>query len=324
MTNDKMESFRVILDTDLAMGVPGSDIDDGFALALCLASPEISVELITTVNGNADVESCSLLTMELLDRLGHSHIRVVEGASSPFQSPESRRETPVAIREQFGHRSPAPGYAASEIARLAAAEPGELSIVAIGPLTNIAVAVNMDPNFASNVKEIVVMGGVFLESTNQKNMPGEFNFWIDPEAADAVLRSGAKIRVIGLDVTKKVRLTRSDAEQMRDSGLSFGSFAGEYTLAWIDYLSSRFSGDPISAESCALHDPLAIAALTHPELMSWSPANVAVVTGPSIARGSVVADFLSSHEPPIANALIATEVDADAFISYFVRRLGAI
>ena len=324
MTANKTETFRIILDTDLAMGVPGSDIDDGFALALALASREINVELITTVNGNADVESCSLLTLELLDRLDHAHIRVVEGASSPFQSPDRRRRAPDAIQDQFGHRSPSPGYAAAEIASLVAAEPGEITVVAIGPLTNIAVAVNMDPDFASNVKEIVIMGGVFLGGTNKKNMPGEFNFWVDPEAADAVLRSGAKIRVVGLDVTEKVRLTRSSAEQMRDSGLPFGSFAGDYTLGWIDYMSSKSPGDPTAVDSCALHDPLAVAALTHPELMSWSPAQVGVVTGPSIARGAVVADFLSSDEPPAANALIATSVDADAFVSYFVGRLGSI
>jgi purine nucleosidase len=262
--------------------------------------------------------------LELLVRLDHAHIRVVEGAAAPIQFPDSRRRAPDSIRSQFGHRSPSPGYAAAEIASLVAANPGEITVVAIGPLTNIAAAVNIDPDFASNVKEIVIMGGVFLEGTNRKNMPGEFNFWIDPEAADAVLRSGAKIRVVGLDVTQKVRLTRSAAERMRDSGLPFSSFAGDYTLGWIDHMSSRFPGDPTAVDSCALHDPLAIAALTHPEFMSWSPAHVGVVTGPSIARGAVVADFLSSDEPPAANALIATKVDANAFVSHFVGRLGAI
>ena len=315
---------RIILDTDLAMGVPGSDIDDGFALALVLAESALSLELVTTVNGNADVESGSLLSLELLERLGARHIPVIQGAAAPLQFPDRRRGAPEAIRAQFGHRSPQPGYAAAEIAARAAAEPGELTVVAIGPLTNIAAAISLDPDFARNVKEIVIMGGVFMEHTNRQGMPGEFNFWIDPEAADAVLRSGAPLRVVGLDVTLKVRLTREDAERMRDGDTPFASFAGDYTVGWIDYLASKNPGDPEAALSCALHDPLAIAALVHPEFMTWQQAHVAVVTGPSIARGHAVADFLTSDEPPVANAIVATAVDAPAFVSYFLTRTATL
>lgn len=315
---------RIILDTDMAMGVPGSDIDDGFALALALAEPSIQVVLVTTVNGNADVESGSFLSGELLDRLGFPEIPVIKGAAAPLVDPDKRRGAPAAIREQFGHRVPQPGYAAAELAARAAADPGEITIVAIGPLTNVAAAINLDPDFAKNLKEIVIMGGVFLAHTNRQTMPGEFNFWVDPEAADAVLRSGAAIRLVGLDVTLQVRLTREHAAVMRAGASKFGTFAGECTLGWIDQMAKWNPGDPEASKSCAMHDPLAVAAIARPELLTWADAHVAVVTGPSIARGVAVADFLLSDDPPAANVRVAVGVDVEGFMSYFLERVSSI
>ena len=178
---------RIILDTDLAMGAPGSDIDDGFALALALADPGLQVELVTTVGGNSDVETSTRLTRELLEVLGRSDVTVVQGA-------------------------PVDGDAADEIGRRVLAEPGELSLVCIGPLTNVARAL-ADPVVAAAVREVVAMGGVYLEQTNVAAMPGEYNFWCDPEAAQVVLESGVPLRLVGLDVTRRVRLTRADARR---------------------------------------------------------------------------------------------------------------
>jgi len=315
---------RVILDTDLAMGVPGSDIDDGFALALAVADPAVRLEAITTVNGNTDVESAGLLTLELLSRLGREDIRVVRGAAAPLLTPDSARSAPESIRRSYGHRTPAPGYAAAEIARRVMASPGEITLVAIGPLTNIAVALSLEPRLADTVKEIVVMGGVFLGHTNMQRMPGEFNIWVDPEAAAAVFRSGAPLRLVGLDVTLKVRMSRQDARRLQQSGRPFAEFAGRCTDAWIDHMRDANPGDPAAADSCALHDPLAMAAVTHPELITWRPAHVGVVTGPSIARGMTVADLLTSDSPPAANCSIAVDVDAAAFTDHFVEQISRL
>jgi len=312
---------RIILDTDLAMGEKGSEIDDGFALALAEADPDIQVELLTTVSGNTDVETATLLSLELAERLGHDDLRVVRGAAAPLLRPDTARSASAATVQAYGHREPAPGYAAAEIATLVMDHPGEFTIVAIGPLTNIAAALALDPRVASAAREIVIMGGIFLGQTLESAMPGEFNVWVDPEAAHAVLHSGARLRWVGLDVTLQVRLTREHAAQMTSSPHPFSAFAGEFTTAWIDHQAARNPGDPDRGQWCAMHDPLAVAAVTHPDLLTWAPARVDIVTGDGPARGVMVTDLLRTDGAPEPNCQIATAVDTDRFMAHF---LGAV
>ncbi|WP_154793040.1 nucleoside hydrolase [Occultella kanbiaonis] len=316
--------MRIILDTDMAMGAPGSEIDDGFALALLLADDTFDVELVTSVNGNIDVESGTYLSVELLERLGRPEIPVVRGAAAPIVEPDRARSAPEEVRARFGHHKAAPGFAAAEIARRVLASPGEITIVAIGPLTNVAAAIALEPTVAGAVKEIVVMGGVFLGHTNVRRMPGEFNWWVDALAARAVLRSGAPVRLVGLDVTTKVRLTREHAATMAAGGRPFGEFAGECTIAWLDRLGREHPGDPEAGRSCAMHDPLAVAAISRPELLTWVPAHVDVVAADEVGRGVAITDLLTGHDAPPANATVATAVDVEAFMTYFLDRIAAL
>jgi purine nucleosidase len=311
---------RIILDTDLAMGAPGSDIDDGFALALAVADPALSLELVTTVGGNTDVDSATRLSADLLGVLARSDVPVVRGASGPLNPRWRRTDRDHAALAG----EPAGPYAAAEIVRRVMAEPGALTLVAIGPLTNVALALLLEPRVASAIREIVVMGGVFLEQTQVARMPGEFNFWCDPDAVEVVLHSGAPLRFVGLDVTRRVRLSREDAARLGAEGGRFGRLAAEHTQAWITFQERVKPREQLEQGSCALHDPLAVAVVARPDLVTWQPAHVAVETTGTVTRGVAVADLLMWEHPPTPNCRIATAVDAAAFRALFLERMAGL
>ena len=155
-------------------------------------------------------------------------------------------------------------------------------------------------------------------------MPGEYNIWSDPEAAAVVLASGAPLRFVGLDVTRQVRLTRAEAAAMTASGRDFEAFAGECATAWIDHHGAANPGDPREQDSCALHDPLAVAVVTDPGLVTWRPAFVQVETAGRLTRGVAVTDLLTGAVAPEPNCRIGTAVDAEAFGRVFRERIGSL
>jgi purine nucleosidase len=313
---------RVLLDTDLAMGAPGSDIDDGFALALAIADPDVSLELVTTVAGNTDIDTATRLSAELLAELGRSDVPVVQGAAGPLDPRLRRDDRPIVPVGRHDWASASP-HAAVELVRRVLAEPGQLTIVAIGPLTNLALALQLEPGLADAVQDVVVMGGVYLGHTNVAAMPGEFNFWSDPHAASVVLQSGCPLRLVGLDVTRQVRLHREDVATLAAGG-AFGRRAAEATEAWIDFQERVKPNEPLEHGSCALHDPLAMAVVTRPDLVTWGPARVEVERDSPVTRGVAIADLLMWEHPPAPNAQIAVDVDHEQFRALFLQRMAEL
>ncbi len=309
---------RVVLDTDLSLGEPGSEVDDGFALALALADPGIDLAAVTTVYGNTDLSSVTTLTLDLLHRLGAAGVPVHAGADRPLLRPGP---PPGRVPAGTPVRAPASTRAAAVLVDLVRSAPGAVTVVAIGPLTNVALAARLDPGFAADVGRLVVMGGTYLSPAPRAGMPGEFNVWNDPEALRIVLDAGLVPDLVGLDVTLRVRLTRERAREMAADGRPFPAFAGEHALAWIDRLER--DGEE-RAGSCALHDPLAVAVVTRPDLVVWRDAHVVVSTDDAL-RGAVLADLAPAPDGgdgPRRNARVAVDVDPAAFTEHFTACLA--
>ena len=243
--------MRVILDTDLGMGLPGSEIDDGFALALMVADPTFDIEFVTTVNGNIDVDSATHLSMELLDRLGRPEVPVIRGAARPLTEPDRAHSEPV--RELYGHHVPAPGFAAAEIAKAVLAAPwrnlgcGYRAPSRTSPPQLRSIRPS-PPRRGRSSSWVECSWATRIDSTCRASSTSG---WI-PTRRTRSCTDGANLKLVGLDVTLQVRLTRDHAAAMAASGRSFGRYAGECTLAWIDRLSSELPGDVTLRDSCAI------------------------------------------------------------------------
>ncbi|HEY6760335.1 MAG TPA: nucleoside hydrolase [Baekduia sp.] len=323
-----MSPTRIILDTDPGLGAPGADIDDGLAIALALRSPEIVLEALTIVVGNVDVEIGRANAEALLDRLDATHVPIAVGAGRPLvEDLAPLRALFDAHLPDAGDRPadpPGSGDAARLLVDRVLASPGEITVVAIGPMTNLALAIALEPAFAENVRELVLMAGAATTYAQNITTVADFNAYADPEALQVVLDSGAPIRMVGLDQTMRVLLTRADAERMRAGGDAFGAWAADCTDAWIDFLHAAFPERPEHADACFLHDPLTIAAVIDPTLLTWAPAQVAVELQGRLTRGLAVADRGLALLPPAGppNAQVAIDTDVDRFRSLFLDRMA--
>lgn len=327
-------TIPVIIDTDPGLGEVGSDIDDGLAIALALASPELEVLGLTVVNGNVDALTGVDVARRLLRRLEREDIPVVLGATAPLtRDMESVRalfaaalpSTNVSSEGRDLEGPTTTQHAADFLSEQVAARPGEVTVVAIGPMTNLALAMERHPAFAQEVKELVLMAGSATTFAQNVTTVGDFNTYVDPEALDVVLRSGAPVRMVGIDQTSRVMLTRDDAARLRRSPSPFGRWAADCADAWIDYLGRAFPARVEHQTACFLHDPLVIAALTHPELLTWEGAEVTVALAEDLTRGLVVADRgLALARPAASSVQVATDTDVARFRDLFFERISQV
>lgn len=258
-------SCRVIIDTDI-----GSDIDDAIALALAMKSPEMHIEGVTTVYGNTALRA--KLAKKLLLIGGCDDIRVYQGIEKPLLG---NRPVWMAGHEGDGVLSDyedieyESGHAVDFIIKTIMSSPNEITLIPIGPLTNIAAAMIREPGIAKQAKEIVLMGGVTRLGINGAglNRHLEHNITSDPEAASVVFRSAANITMVGLDVTSKVRLYKKERDRLSANASPLRSVLTQMLDRWFRYIGEDFT---------LMHDALAIAVVINPQLVKTRKMSILV------------------------------------------------
>jgi purine nucleosidase len=303
---------RIIIDTD-----PG--VDDAFAFLLALASPEIQLEALTTTQGNVTLEKATRNALSVLELCRASHIPVVAGSIYPLVQP-LRASADVHGASGIGNSNlpepntkPIPQHAVDYLIERTLAEPNELSIFAIGPLTNIAMAIRKEPKFAKAVRELVVMGGAINENGNVTPL-AEFNIFVDPHAAHIVFHAGIPITLIPLDVTHKCLLREEHVHRLLKIESPIAQFISDAIGIYFKFSYNRgFAG-------CALHDPLTLATVIAPELLTLKEYYVDVDHSTGVAMGKTFADIFGVTKKP-ANMKVAMGVRGEDFIELFLQRM---
>lgn len=296
---------RLLIDTDTAA-------DDAVALVMALRHPAVRVEAITVVAGNVPVDQGvqnALYTLELLDE----GVPVFRGARAPLLVP---LETSQFIHGEDGMgdiglplrgREPYPGHAVDALLETAERYPGEVTLVALGPLTNVAMALHRDPSFAGKVKECVMMGGA-ADHLGNITPVAEFNVWVDPEAAKVVFSSGMPLKMVGLDVSRKHAVfTPEESAKLRGMGTPLAEFCVDIQRVVLNEWDGGFE----------LADPIAMAVALDPEVATRVERRfVAVETGGEWCRGQTVVyrheiAGMGEHEP---NVQVVEEASRERFL----------
>jgi purine nucleosidase len=312
------ERRKIIIDTD-----PGQD--DAAAIMMAFASPdEIEVLGLTAVAGNVPLSFTSRNVRIVCELCGRSDAAVYEGAERPLvRKPVTAehvhgrtgldgaelQEPAMAVRSQ-----PAVDFIVDTIMR----EPeGSVTLCTLGPLTNVALALQKEPAIAGRVRELVMMGGGFFEGGNI-TPAAEFNIYVDPEAAKIVFASGMPIVMMPLDVTHQL-LTRKDRVAKI---AALGTRPAQVLVDWLAFFE-RFDEEKYGSDGGPLHDPSVIAYLLKPELFSGRHCNVEIETQSELTVGMTVVDWwrVSGRE---ANAMVMRNVDADGFFELLAERVGRL
>lgn len=302
----------VVIDCD-----PGTD--DALALWLAASSPELDVRLVTVVGGNAGLER-TLPNARAVLGLAGSGVPVVAGAARPLLG-QFRSEPRVHAADGLGGvklpEGPpaAPGLASDAIRDLLrASAPGEITLVGLGPVTNLALALATEPALAGRVREIVLMSGAWGEGN--WTPAAEFNAASDPEALAVLLGSGVPLTLVTLELTAQALVTPARLAALPDA-------PGGCLRAARAVMGSVPPSQRLGGGGFPLHDPCAVALLVRPGLFSLRPAELRVECGDGAGRGRTHLD-LWSRSGRAANAAVAVSLDADGFFELLGERLGAL
>jgi len=274
-----MKDFLVYLDTDISLGTPGAEIDDGAALFMLLGSPRVTLGGIGSVFGNAPVEDVDANLARLLQMLKRTDIPLATGAGAPLQGDLgwfADWQAGYGPTPPCAHVKPAK-TSSQLLIELARAHPGQVIVLAIGPLTNLALALESSPEIAGLVKAVIAMGGSF------NSREAEFNMRCDPAAAQMVLQAGWPLTLLGLEITRRIAFSRAEFAALAESNPAIRLFK-EQAAGWI----KRVETMGWEKDGCALHDAAAAACLLRPELFSEQPARVTVSDGRDLPEGATV------------------------------------
>jgi len=313
-----MTPRKIIIDTD-----PGQD--DAVAILLALASPEdIEVLGITCVAGNVPLDLTVRNARIVCELAGKTDVKIFAGCDRPLG-----RELVTAehVHGKTGLDGPilpeptmpiADGHAVDFIIdMLREHAPGTVTLCPLGPLTNIATALQKAPDIANRIAKIVLMGGGYFEGGNI-TPAAEFNIYVDPQAADIVFKSGAPIVVMPLDVTHKALVTTARNDAFRNIGSPVGIAVAEMTEFF-----ERFDKEKYGSEGAPLHDPCVTAYLIRPDLFKGRHINVEIETESELTMGMTVADWWGVTDRA-ANATFMGDLDADGFFGLLTERLARL
>lgn len=282
-----MSRTRLIIDTD-----PG--IDDAMAIFYAAAHPGIELIGLTSVFGNVPVKTATRNALRLAGLTGQ-RIPVAEGAAAPLVQPLQPHPDFVHGAEGLGDIPPSapanrpdPRPAARFLADAAAAHPGQVTICAVGPLTNLALALTLYPRIIRNVAGVVVMGGA-VGCPGNVNADAEANIWNDPHAAAAVFAADWPTTLVGLDVTARVNCSPADFAGLARAAPEIGGFLDRAVQFYF-----RFHRQRHGLDGCHMHDPTAVVAITDPDLFATRTAPVAVTLEGAAARRTRLAPGLAA------------------------------
>ncbi|UMM09442.1 nucleoside hydrolase [Gluconobacter frateurii] len=308
---------RIIIDTD-----PGQD--DAVAILLALASPELHVEAIMTVAGNVPLSQTTKNACALLELAGREEVPVYAGAARPLHKAPISAEHVHGETGMGGANLPEPRLraqgidAATHLVDVLRKEPaGSITLVCLGPMTNLAHALTHAPDIAPKIARLVAMGGAQREGGNI-TPTAEFNFFVDPHAAKIVIAAGIPTTLLPLDVTHRAIATPRRLAPIADLKTPVGDMVVRMLGA-----EDRFEKMKYGWEGGALHDPLTIGWLLWPDLFSGRECNVEIEVEAPLCLGQSVVDLWKVTDRP-ANALWIDHIDSDAFYTRLTERLARL